>query len=142
MCVCESIERTKIATCIVYRYGKSAQNTIRLRFNCPNRAVTAGREQLAVGNRQSHRKGNGRGGGRVRQTVSEATVTSESRQAGRRAEDELQPEQRPRHSSLNLTCCLFYFQTRFNVVYIYTILVPITPRPPLGCPFASASGAL
>lgn len=51
ICVCESIERTKIATCIVYRYGKSAQNTIRLRFNCPNRAVTAGREQLA-GSRQ------------------------------------------------------------------------------------------
>lgn len=139
--MCESIERTKIATCIVYRYGKSAQNTIRLRFNCPNRAVTAGREQLA-GSRQQAEPQEREGGGRVRQTVSEATVTSESRQAGRRAEDELQPEQRPRHSSLNLTCCLFYFQTRFNVVYIYTILVPITPRPPLGCPFASASGAL
>lgn len=41
----------------------------------------------------------------------------------------LQHELRPRHSSLNLTCCLFYFQTRFNVVYIYTILVPIIHPP-------------
>lgn len=48
---------------------------------------------------------------------------------------ELQHELRPRHSSLNLTCCLFYFQTRFNVVYIYTILVPIIHPPhPLQSP--------
>lgn len=48
------------------------------------------------------------------------------------AGQELQHELRPRHSSLNLTCCLFYFQTRFNVVYIYTILVPIIhPQSPL-----------
>lgn len=29
------------------------------------------------------------------------------------------------HSSLSSTCCLFYFQTRFNVVYIYTIQAPV-----------------
>lgn len=33
----------------------------------------------------------------------------------------------PQLSSLGLTCCLFYFQTRFNVVYIYTIWAPATP---------------
>lgn len=121
----------------------------------PHRAVTGDRRQQAegsrparsmAGNRHSHSRGSQmsmwweRAGERSKgrwPTVSEAEATSWHWQLNAEtriraeAEQELQHELRPRHSSLNLTCCLFYFQTRFNVVYIYTILVPIIHPPTL-----------